>query len=121
MDRTDQKGPAMPDATKPAKPKAKTPAKPKPTAKPKAAGMTKQERYELDKHAEMREHMAARFAAVETFEGNHDTAAYRRLVTTRDDCAAKLGRFAAKLRARGYTLDRDDSEPVAPAPEKVAA
>ena len=64
----------------------------------------------LDRHAKLREAHVAAFAAVETAD-----APDSKLTAKRDAAFAKLAPVAAKLRERGYTLEHDDSAPVAPA------
>lgn len=78
-------------------------------------GPTKTEQYELATHARLRQTYSRRYADVETSDFAPDTPQHKALAEKRDRCAAKLGRFAEKLRQRGYTVPRDDSEPVPPA------
>lgn len=71
----------------------------------------------LDRHAKLRDEFRDAFAAVETSDEKLDSPAGKKLVAARDRAGDRLREVAEKLRAQGYTLEHDDSQPVPPAPQ----
>jgi hypothetical protein len=68
----------------------------------------------LAKHAKQREAWSAAYADVETTDTDLDSPAGQKIVAKRDRAGEALAETAAMLRAFGYELENDDSEPKAP-------